>query len=127
MTEPGETDHYSVSEHLKALSDHAGEGIVSVCLVNGQTISEDPLKRYLEQQAAPVVVDLKECEKLGVEVIQADLIDADRTYLRHDPEKLADAIGQLILERCSWLQRIPWDFFLLRQHLQKRKREAKAK
>lgn len=127
MTEPGETDGYSVSQHIKALIDHAGYGIINTCLVNNQPISEQLLKKYMEKNATPVAVDVKESQRLGVELVQVDLLDENWEFVRHDPEKLARHIGQLFLDRRVHLERTPWDFFLLRQRLQeKSKREAKG-
>ncbi|MFZ5815717.1 MAG: gluconeogenesis factor YvcK family protein [Bacillota bacterium] len=123
MTEPGETDGYAVSHHLKALIDHAGYGIVDLCVVNNGPISEELKARYREQNAHPVVVD-PPAYKLGVEVVQRDLLDANTTYVRHSPEKLAQVIGQLFLNRRVYLERTPWEFFLLRQRLQERSRQG---
>lgn len=118
MTQPGETEEYSVSEHLKALIDHGGEGIVQLCLVNHQPVSEQLRQRYLRQRAIPVPVDLREAHRLGVEVVLADLLDDHQELVRHDPDKLARHIGELFLARRTNLERTPWDFFLFRQRLQ---------
>lgn len=123
MTEPGETENYSVSQHIKALIEHAGPGIINVCLVNSQSISDPLRQKYLQQQSIPVPVDLKECQRLGVEVIHADLLDAHQEYARHDPERLSRHIGQIFLARRNHLERTPWDFFLFRQRLQQSRRE----
>ncbi len=123
MTEPGETESYSVSQHVKALVDHAGYGIINVCVVNNHPISEQLRQKYLEQHSIPVPVDVKECNRLGVDVVQADLLDPHREYVRHDPEKLARLIGKVFLDRRRHLERTPWDFFLFRQRLQTGRRE----
>lgn len=125
MTQPGETDQYTVSQHIQALIDHAGYGIINTCLVNSQPISEPLLKKYLEQHAIPVRIDAKESQRLGVEVVRAALLDDNQEYVRHDPDKLAREISQLFLNRRVNLERTPWDFFLLRQRLQASRREAK--
>lgn len=125
MTEPGETDQYSVSQHIKALIDHAGYGIIDTCLVNTQPISEPLRQKYLEKNAIPVPIDVKESHRLGVDLVQVDLLDQDQEYVRHDPDKLARKIGRLFLDRRVHLERTPWDSFLLWQRLQEpRKREG---
>jgi len=123
MTEPGETEGYTVSQHLRALVDHAGYGIIDICVVNNRPVEERLLKRYMEQRAAPVAVDPKEIQRLGVELVQTDLLDEIRGYVRHDSEKLARTVGNLFLKRRGHLQRTPWDFFLLRQRLETRRWE----
>lgn len=123
MTEPGETEGYTASQHLRALVDHAGYGIIDVCVANNRPVDEQFLKRYLEQQAIPVAVDAKEVQRLGVELIQTDLVDVNRGFVRHDSEKLARTVGDLFLKRKAHLARTPWDFFLLRQRLEASRRE----
>ncbi len=122
MTEPGETDDYTVSRHIRAIIDHAGYGIINTCLVNNAPIPEPFLKKYLEKQATPVAVDVREAQRLGVDLIQEDLLDTDQAYIRHDPEKLAWVIGRLFLDRRGYLERPPWDLFLYRQRLQQRRK-----
>lgn len=125
MTEPGETDQYTVSQHIKALIDHAGYGIINTCIANSASVSEPLLQKYRERHAAPVVVDVRESQRLGVDLIQADLLDNNPEYVRHDHAKLAWQVGQLFLDRRVHLERNPWDYILLRQHLQeRRKREG---
>lgn len=123
MTETGETDGYTVSQHLKALVDHAGYGVIDCCLVNSQPISDQLRKKYLEQGSVPVQVDVREAQKLGVEVVRAALLDVHKGYVRHSSEKLAREIGQLWLDRRSYRLRTPWDFFLLGERLQQRRWE----
>lgn len=125
MTEPGETDQFTVSQHLKALIDHAGYGVVDVCLVNNRPVPAEMQERYRTEEAQPVHLDLA-AHRLGVDIVQCDLLDVKQEYVRHDSEKLARQIGELFLKRRVYLERTPWEFFLLRQHLQERsEREGK--
>ncbi len=119
MTEPGETDNYTASHHMKALIDHAGYGIVDICLVNNAPISAELKSRYAEQGAEPVVID-PQAAKLGIDLVQRDLLDTNTAYVRHDPDKLARIIGELFLARRVYLERTPWEFFLLRQRIVER-------
>ncbi len=119
MTEPGETDSYTASHHMKALIDHAGYGIVDICLVNNAPISAELKSRYAEQGAEPVVID-PQAAKLGIDLVQRDLLDTNTAYVRHDPDKLARIIGELFLARRVYLERTPWEFFLLRQRIVER-------
>lgn len=119
MTEPGETDGYAVSHHLRALIDHGGYGIVDVCLANNRTVPPQVRARYQEQGAAAVAID-PAAYKLGVQVVARDLLRVEGDYVRHHPEKLAQAIGQLFLTRRPHQERTPWEFFLFRQRLRER-------
>ncbi|HLN64835.1 MAG TPA: YvcK family protein [Symbiobacteriaceae bacterium] len=120
MTEPGETDDYTVSQHIKALIDHAGYGIINSCLVNTAPIPEHVKQKYRAKNAIPVVVDVKESQRLGVDLVPVNLLGLEGEYVRHDSDKLAWHISRLFLDRRVHLERTPWDFFLLRQRLQDR-------
>lgn len=97
MTQPGETDGYSVSAHVKAIFDHVGEGIIDYVIVNGSRISDEVCEVYAREGAEPVIVDKDKTERLGVKVIEADLIS--RTNLaRHDPQKLSQTIISMLYD-----------------------------
>jgi len=62
MTQPGETDGYSVSDHIKALERHSFEGIVDYCIFNTADIPELLKKKYSEDGAQIVRVDYDELD-----------------------------------------------------------------
>jgi uncharacterized cofD-like protein len=96
MTQPGETDGYNVSDHLRAIADHLGEQIFDAVIVNDGAIPEDALARYAEQGAGIVQVDREAVEAMGCRVLSGNLAKIGR-YLRHDTEKLSEQIYRLIL------------------------------
>ncbi|MGB9833620.1 MAG: gluconeogenesis factor YvcK family protein [bacterium] len=98
MTEHGETDGFSVSDHLKVLFEHAGGKVCDYCVISTSPISDEVLARYKEEQAEPVRVEAQSIKALGVVPILADLTKRD-SVLRHDPEKLARVIWKLIMQR----------------------------
>lgn len=95
MTQPGETDGYTVSTHVKAIFDHVGEGVIDYVIVNGSRISKEVCEIYAREGAEPVMVDKEMTEKLGVKVIEADLI-SQTNLARHDPQKLSQMIVSMI-------------------------------
>ncbi|MUG71353.1 MULTISPECIES: gluconeogenesis factor YvcK family protein [Paenibacillus] len=99
MTQPGETDDYKVSDHLKAVRDHVGEDLFDYVIVNNGEIPEQVQARYAEQGARVVRLDLDEVTKQGYKII-ADKLVLFRTYLRHDAERLSQHIYQLVE---SWM------------------------
>ncbi|MED4609119.1 gluconeogenesis factor YvcK family protein [Paenibacillus validus] len=99
MTQPGETDDYKVSDHLKAVRDHVGEDLFDYVIVNNGEIPEQVQARYAEQGARVVHLDLDEVTKQGYKII-ADKLVLFRTYLRHDAERLSQHIYQLVE---SWM------------------------
>lgn len=92
MTQPGETENYTVADHLEALFKHAGCRCVDYCLVNNGPIEPSLLARYKEEGAAPVKLDIQRTRRLGVKVIEENMVGIINGYVRHDPDKLARAI-----------------------------------
>ena len=97
MTQPGETDGYSASDHIKALIRHSHARILDYCILNIGEISKDALKRYAQEDAYPVVNDTKKIESMGYRIIEDDIIIA-KDVVRHDPLKLAKVIISFIEE-----------------------------
>lgn len=97
MTQPGETDGYTASMHVKAILDHAGRNAVDYVIVNSTPVPEDLKKKYAEAGAYPVIVDEDVLKALGVGVIKADLI-TNHDAIHHDPKKLAESVMQVVYE-----------------------------
>ena len=94
MTQPGETDHFTVSDHLNTLIQHIGEGIIDYVLVNSGMPSQPVIERYAAAGAAPVRIDEEEVAKLGITMVQADLLGPGRGAV-HDASVLADELVRL--------------------------------
>lgn len=101
MTQPGETDNYSVSDHLAAVHAHIGHHLFDYVIVNDGEIPEQVQMKYAERGAKAVHLDLEEVKRRGYEVI-ADKLVLFRTYLRHDAVRLSHHIYQLVE---SWMER----------------------
>jgi len=95
MTQPGETDNYSVSDHLEAVQLHVGTQLFDYVIVNNGEIPPQVQDKYAEQGAKAVHLDMEEVTKRGYQVI-ADSLVLFRTYLRHDADKLSHHIYQLV-------------------------------
>ncbi|QMV42607.1 gluconeogenesis factor YvcK family protein [Cohnella cholangitidis] len=95
MTQPGETDNYSVSDHLTAIHAHIGHHLFDYVIVNDGEIPPQVQSLYAEKGSTAVHLDLEEVTKRGYKVI-ADTLVLFRTYLRHDAAKLSDHIYQLV-------------------------------
>ena len=94
MTQPGETDDYAVSDHVRALQKVGGPDLFNFVLVN-QDSPQRLKERYEEQGQLPVRVDLEELAALGVVPIIGSLLD-EGDMVRHSPA----AVGQAIVD---WL------------------------
>lgn len=98
MTQPGETDGYSVYDHIKAIEEHSYSGIVEYCIVNTAEIPEDLKNRYLEEGAETVKIDPDRINKAGIKVIGGEFVSLKNNLVRHNPQKLADAVIELVAE-----------------------------
>lgn len=96
MTQKGETDEYKASDHLKALVDHTASGIVEYCIINTARIPEELLKKYRSEDSYPVIPDSENLRKMKCKVVEAHIINS-KDYVRHDPDKLAKIIIDLIM------------------------------
>jgi len=101
MTQPGETDDFTVSDHLQAVYDHVGHHLFDYVIVNNGEIPPQVQSKYAEKGAKAVHLDMEEVTRRGYKVI-ADRLVLFRTYLRHDAARLSHHIFQLVE---SWMVR----------------------
>lgn len=119
MTEKGETDGYRVSDHLKAILDHCGPGFVDAVLANKGAVAESSLRRYVREDAVPVISDPKEVEQLGAKYFEAPLV-REGDVVRHDSNRLAKELIRLLFRLKPMGERIALvDAYLLTQKLRK--------
>lgn len=97
MTQYGETDGYSASDHLRALIRHAHPRLIHYCIVNNTLIPEDILKRYHQENSSAVFPDTQKIKAMGYRMIEDDIISV-KEFIRHDPIKLAKIITGIIEE-----------------------------
>lgn len=117
MTEPGETDDYTVADHLQALVDHCGADFVDVVLANNREIPEELLERYAQDASFPVIGEARNVEWLGVKYVERDLLQAD-DIIRHDSKRLARELIRLLFRLKPMGERIALvDSYLLSQKL----------
>lgn len=88
MTQPGETQGYSVADHIKAIYEHTKGRIFDWVVVSRVPLSKSVRHRYELQGAKPVSTSLRELHEMGLGCIAADLLHQDGV-VRHDPERLA--------------------------------------
>ncbi|MDU5309681.1 MAG: YvcK family protein [Dialister sp.] len=91
MTQPGETEGYTVSDHVKALIEHVGKNVIDYVLVNNASPSREILKKYEEAGEFPVKIDAKQVEETGVIMIESDLLGEEKGAF-HDNLILAENI-----------------------------------
>ncbi|UCH12941.1 MAG: YvcK family protein [Candidatus Omnitrophota bacterium] len=95
MTQPGETDNYSASDHIKALLSNTKIGPIDYAIVNNATPPQELLSKYGRQKAYPVKPDTDNIKSIGITAVEDNVIDA-RDYVRHNPYRLAKVIVDII-------------------------------
>jgi len=86
-TQPGETDGYSVAEHVMAIEEHVGRGVFSAVLANNTT--PPPPDNVITEYVNPIPANHQILQRY--EVFYRDLTDDKRPW-RHDPAKLSIAL-----------------------------------
>jgi len=95
MTQAGETDGFSASDHVRVLIEHSHPGAINACLINNGLVPEKALQRYSAEQSYPVAPDVEKIKAMGYKVIATDLLGV-KDYVRHDSKKLTQALIKLI-------------------------------
>ena len=100
MTQVGETDNYSVSDHIKTIFDHArlediddsNKNFFDAVLVNNYT-PRNLAEKYEQAGSFPVEIDSGELKKLGIEVVERNLLEDNKDgFVRHSCTKIAKSI-----------------------------------
>lgn len=95
MTQLGETEGYSASDHLQAIIRHSNKDCLSACILNNSSVPPEALERYKSENSYPVAPDVEKIKEMGIRVYATDLISF-KDYVRHDSQKLISALIKLI-------------------------------
>ena len=99
VTQPGETDNFKVSDHIKMLEKHLGVGGINIVLANGETINKEMAKKYAtREQKDPVLIDENKLKKMNIELIKDNLISIENGFLRHDSLKVGYLIFSYLMD-----------------------------
>ncbi len=100
VTQPGETDDFTVGDHVKLINSYLGKRKVDVVVANNEKVEEEMAKKYeSEEQKDPVIIDYKELDKIGVELIEGELIEIDNNTLKHDSLVLSSIIFSYLMRK----------------------------
>lgn len=100
VTQPGESDDFKVSDHIKLLNRYLGKRKIDVVIANDGPIDEDMAKRYESlEQKDPVELDREETGCLVDEIISDDYVSVVNNLLRHDVMKLSLHIFGYLLKQ----------------------------
>ena len=126
MTEPGQTDNYSVADHINAILEHCGQGIMDYCIYDTGEVIPEFIKKYNLEGQDIVEQDVDKVK--GIKFLQRNLSMVDGEFIRHDPNLVAASIIELICDDLKYQdkQNDP-QYLMLNTKLQEEKRINKKK
>lgn len=99
FTQPGETDNFTVSRHVKVLNEHLGKRKIDTIIINDGEIPSEFIKKYhREEEKDPVKIDIEEINKLNVNVIKDNFIVIKSNSLKHNTIKLSLKIFEELIK-----------------------------
>ncbi|PTH57139.1 gluconeogenesis factor YvcK family protein [Staphylococcus agnetis] len=106
MTQPGETDGYSVLDHIDAIHQQLGHHVIDFVIANEITFSNDILEKYEQKGARPVYYDAGELIKSGIKLVTGKGLAqiSENHHVRHCNGVLADMIYDIALEEISTIE-----------------------
>ncbi|GAA5346323.1 gluconeogenesis factor YvcK family protein [Planifilum fimeticola] len=100
MTQPGETDGFTASDHVQAIYDHVGDRFFDTVIVNNAVPPPSVRRKYAAKGAETVLPDIDRLKELGCHVIADNLLlYGSDSYLRHDADRLCRHILNRVRER----------------------------
>ena len=126
MTEPGQTDNYSISDHINAIIEHCGTGIIDYCIYDTGEIIPEFIKKYNLEGQDLVEQDIDKVK--GIKFLQRNLSMIKDDLIRHDPSLVASSIIELICDDLKYQdkQNDP-QYLMLNNKLREEKRINKIK
>ncbi|MCI9366569.1 MAG: uridine diphosphate-N-acetylglucosamine-binding protein YvcK [Clostridia bacterium] len=98
MTKPGETDDFALSDHIKAIFEHANHKVIDYCIYDTGEVVPEFVRRYNKDGADLVEQDISVCRELGIKLVPKNFSCIENEAIRHDPISVADSIIELICE-----------------------------
>lgn len=99
FTQPGETDDFSVYDHVAYLEKYLGKNSLDVVIANNTIISSKLASRYASEELKdPVIFDLSEFEGSNIHLIADKLFTIEDGYYRHDSLKTAYLIFSYLMD-----------------------------
>jgi uncharacterized cofD-like protein len=96
MTEPGETDGYSLDDHLSAIREHTGFDLFDYVLVNEAPMAPEAVARYAADGAMPIEAASTRPNSTRAQLVTANLATVTTSgQIRHDPAALGFALTAL--------------------------------
>lgn len=99
MTQPGETEGFGVSDHVKVVENYIGEGTLDYVVVSNNVLPKEILEKYSsKEQKDQVVIDYENMKDAKYEIIESDLLTTADGTIKHDSLKLSSIIFYYLMK-----------------------------
>ena len=105
MTEPGLTDNYSVADHINAIIEHCGEGLIDYCLYDTGEVIPEYIKKYNLDGAELVEQNLSDIKDKRIKFIKEDMSVIKDDFVRHNSMLIADTLIKIICDDLKFKDR----------------------
>jgi len=105
MTQPGETDHFTVRQHLVAIEQHVGNLGFDYVVVNEEAMPKEAIENYMKEKASQILLDeadVEFMEEKKIQIIQGNYLEVKCGYVRHDSKRIGEDVNKIL--------EIPQDF-----------------
>lgn len=127
MTEPGLTDDYSVADHINAIIDHCGEGVIDYCLYDTGEVVPEYVKKYNKDGACLVEQEIASVKDKKIKYIKENVSMIKDDFIRHNSIIIADTIIELICDDMKFKDRQNEPEFLMMDSKLKADKEINKK
>ena len=98
VTQPGETDEFSVADHVELINDYLDERTIDVVIASNTHIDDETTRKYAtEEQKDLVIIDYPRMKTLDTELIEADLLEIENNVIRHNSMKVSSLIMNYLM------------------------------
>lgn len=98
VSQPGETDNYTVSDHIKTINEYLNNKKIDVVLAANTKMPAKIVEKYATtEQKDLVIIDKNEIEELNCELIESDMLIIENSMIRHNSLKIANEIFNYLM------------------------------
>ena len=124
MTEPGQTEGYTLADHIKTIRDHVGMDMIDYCLADTGEVVPEYIRKYNKDGYDLLELDVKKANQYNVKVIQRDLSTISNGKVRHDGDAIATTIIEMVCNDLKFHDMQNNTQYLLLQSVLKEQRKA---
>ncbi|MGL5152237.1 MAG: gluconeogenesis factor YvcK family protein [Clostridium sp.] len=126
MTQPGESDDFTVADHVSTIIKYGGRGIVDCVIANDGKVPKEIQQKYLGEGSIVVKLEENKIKNLGLDIVKKNLVRIKKDYVKHDSNYLAEIIMETIMDKKLLYDRKKIiEYMYLSQRIKQKDKEAK--